>query len=331
MGNIRRKNEIEAAIARDRESDAAEEKSRMARYTVPNSQALQAAETLTKKFWNRALPDVHKNLTQTRTPSAQSWASAIIPQQQDDNIEDSLTLGVDYGVSLPTIAPAATAEEARARGEAEKKAWVEFSDHLTEKTGYTLSESGQARLVLYAMANARGRGADLTQTSSYAACFDRLVQLGAFADDEIGHDINLKTPDPEPAPVPYDIETADTQTRTGQRRAKEFLDERYYSGEVRALFNEWCASIESGFGFYGITDDVKKAAVGEFERRNLSFLSRQAYDEVRRILVRRGILPHTCLTRDELFAEAIENTTGSVGEYEARREFIQRSALLREQ
>jgi hypothetical protein len=325
--NIRRKNEIEAALARDAADDARIAAAKVAPYTIATSQSLKQADGYAKTLWSGSLEDVAKRITQTRTPTAGTWAASIA-RPDESSVEDPLTLGADFAVSFETTATP--------RPDIGKEAFDEFLNTLPAKTGYTLSTGcggtgGVQRLLLWMLTQCKTRNLDLSKVSNWAVGFDRLVQLGAFADDELGFDDNLRTPDPEPEPVPYDIETADTTSRDGQRQAQDYLDTQYFSVDARNLFYEWLKSLENGFGFYGADEAFQKAAVGEFTRRNLSMISRQSFDIVRRALAKRLNLEHVLLTRDELFAQSIEDTPGSIGSYKARQDFIRRSSVLREQ
>jgi hypothetical protein len=105
------------------------------------------------------------------------------------------------------------------------------------------------------------------------------------------------------------------------------LAHHVFSVEAKTVFDEWIGSLSNNFDFVP-TPDQQRAAIDLFIERNLSFLSRKSYDDVRKVLVARGIFPERCLTSEDRAAILIEATDAR--SYQERQDLKAKLALLRE-
>lgn len=176
--------------------------------------------------------------------------------------------------------------------------------------------SGSQRLLYFVLAQAFSENkADMANPETWRIAFDRLYQLDCFdiAKAEVGYDESLREILPEPV-VPErkltidDLESIDTSTRSGAELAKQIIGDSVFGfdGEARKIFDQFLAHVLRTFGVE-ITPEAQKQLVVWFQRNNRSFLDHRAYDQAKVNLVKRGILPSTCLTEDEILCGSIEN------------------------
>lgn len=188
-----------------------------------------------------------------------------------------------------------------------------FYNELTPNTKYTLSEAGKLRVDAYVATQAIHGDADVSLESTWADCFNRLVDLDAFPDAEFGYDQSLRTvpvvrptaPEPDPEPE-QDLEDINTGTREGERSARELVL-RAVQGQARAWWDAFCDYVMRKWG-YSFTDKETAAIIRVMEQRNLNFLSADAWDKARRTAVRNGWLPSHLLTEDEKLGDMIAST-----------------------
>ncbi len=166
--------------------------------------------------------------------------------------------------------------------------------------------------------------------------FDRLYQLGSFdeARAEIGYDPSRKEVVPEPV-VPQkkltvdDLESIGTTTREGARLARQIVADAVFGddGQARQAFQQFVAHVARAFG-HNLTEDEQREIINWFQKNNRSFLS-NSYDQCRVNLVKRGILPATCLTEEEVLEGSIENV--DTQSWEGRRRLKQQILAQRRQ
>lgn len=238
-----------------------------------------------------------------------------------ENVRDHIFIA-DMGVAFETTevpVPSAGREE-----------FGEFLERLTARTGYCLNSVGQHRLLLFAVSQCLSQNADLSRESTWQKSFDRLVELDVF-DAELGFDEDLRTEQPEPEPEEpeptiEDLERFDTSTKAGERLAHAILSRAVFDGDAKQVYMEWLRSLVNNFG-YEMPEDVQRQAVDLFIHNNWSFLSKKCYDAARLNLVRRGVMPDTCLTPEDRLTLSLENA--DTQSFESRRKIKQQLLAAR--
>jgi hypothetical protein len=210
---------------------------------------------------------------------------------------------------------------------AENAAWKEFQENL-KSFGCTLSDAGLLRLSHYLSSLNYHRGISLTSVSNFATALERLVSLDVFQSGEL---TGYQTPAPAPTPTPTrhtvidplaEIESLNLDSREGNRRAKQLAANDFFGREFAHVVDQWEGWLLATFN-YVLTDDVRKAA-GKWWERNptASPLSGESWTSLRLNLVKQGVMPASCRTREEILMETIEVETNT-DSYEARRNLRQ--------
>jgi hypothetical protein len=200
------------------------------------------------------------------------------------------------------------------------------------KTGFILSDAGAQRLIFFCVAQAMTQNADLANPETYRIAFDRLYQLGCFDEvkGEIGYDESQRVEVPvaeQPAPVPT-IEGLNLSTKAGEKIARELVSAAVFGpdGDAKIVFGEWLDSLAKNFE-YVMPEEVQREVIALFQKNNRSFLDRKSYDEARLNLVRRGLMPSSCLTAQDRLSMSIESA--DTRSYEGRRSLAQKIAELK--
>jgi hypothetical protein len=208
-----------------------------------------------------------------------------------------------------------------------RRIFSEFEDSIKDEG--TLTASGRQKLQNLSRANL---SIDWLQVSSWKQALYLLRAVGELTDqgDSETPDFVVKEVEPQETPtVDADsaIEKLDTTTRDGQKKARTLLANYLFSVDAKSVFDEWIASLSNNFDFMP-TEDQQRAALDIFIERNLSFLSRKSYDDVRKVLVARGMFPERCLTNEDRAAILVEATDAR--SYQERQDLKAKLALLRE-
>ena len=293
-----------------REEEAEKIQRRTAPIVASETMARISAEGKIKRFWSQPMT----TLAQVFDPNGKrsTWADALVPRNDKDGQLD-VNLGTFPTTSSYTL-------------EAALAAFENFKKTVTAKTGVCLSTQGEYRVFAFVMIQSDLQSADPAIEKMYFIALDRLRQLEAFADDELGYDENLRTELPELEPVAApSLEEIDSSTPEGREREKHLVREAFRD-ENTPLFYEWCASLANGFGLY-ITDEQQRAAISVFREYNFSPRDRRNYDRCRKILVRRGIFPSTASTAEERLSETVE--TLDMNNRDNRIAFLRESERLR--
>jgi hypothetical protein len=237
-----------------------------------------------------------------------------------ENVRDNIFIS-DMGVAFETTekpVPSAGRNEC-----------LEFLERLTARTGYCLNSVGQHRLLMYGVSQCLAQCADLSRESTWEKSFSRLVELDAFG-DELGFDENLRTefePAPqEPEPTAADLESIDTSSRAGQRIAEDILSRAIFQGEAKQVFREWLDSLKNNFD-YEMPPEVQREVVQWFLANRRSWLDRKAYDDCRLNLIRRSVIPASCLTEVDRLNWEIEDEYDTTT-YEGRRRLAHAAAEI---
>lgn len=174
------------------------------------------------------------------------------------------------------------------------------------------------------------RNIDLTSVTNWERIFEYADSLAVWSD----HDVTRRQVAAQPQPArevlvnPLDALEVLPNNREGARAARELANEHYWRTEAAPLWSEWVRSLENHFA-YVLPESVARQVCDEFQQRNWSYLDRRNYDRVRVSFVRRGLMPISCLTRDEALAEALENTTVPLDNHDARQDFVRRAQALK--
>jgi hypothetical protein len=145
---------------------------------------------------------------------------------------------------------------------------------------------------------------------SLKVMFDRCLSLGIFNGDADFQRPIVQTPKPravEPEPQREsldDMDTIDTSTRDGLRRAQN-LAENLYVEEMLPIATQWVTSIQKHYGFSPTSEDMRRVS-DWIAKNNLNRLAPQTYDAARRWLVASGFWPEGCLTEIEKYNRDLE-------------------------
>jgi len=295
MNNFRLKEE-KARFARE---EAAELERKLAPAKAELAATLQRADKMTKAYWIQSL----------------SHLAGLIA---------SGSFEPDHGVTYPST----DEQQSGSRG---RDQFQEFVTVTLPRRGFVLSEAGSQRLLYFVLAQAFSENrADLANPETWKIAFDRLYSLQCFDETanapEIGYDESQRIVEPvieQPAPEP-DIEKIDTSTREGAAKARAIVAKAVFGphGEARVVFNNFRSHCRKVFGI-DLDVQQQKEIVNWFVSNRRSFLS-NSWDEMRVNLVRRRILPQSCLTEEEILANSIEDedTTSYQGRRNLKQEII---------
>ena len=210
---------------------------------------------------------------------------------------------------------------------AENAAWKEFQENL-KSFGCTLSDAGLLRLSHYLVSLNYHRGISLTSVSNFATALERLVSLDVFQSGELE---NYQPTQPERQPerpvsrrdALDEIETLNLESRSGNARAKEISNQDFFGREFAHTVDRWTNWLEATFQ-YVLTDDARKAA-GQWWERNPTEnpLRGESWTRLRLNLVKKGVMPQSCLTREEILNQTIEASSDRSDSYEVRRNLRQ--------
>jgi hypothetical protein len=261
------------------------------------SATLKKADALTRLYWSQNLKHLAKRIN-------------------DQHFE------ADHGVTFSSTEE----QQSGARGRAQYEEFV----RTLPTTGFILSDAGAQRLLYFVLAQALSENhADMANPETWRIGFDRLYQLGCFdeAKAEIGYDGSQRVEEPvveQPAPAPT-IEGLNLSTKAGEKIARDIVSTAVFGpdGDAKILFGEWLDSLAKNFE-YMMPEEVQREVINWFQKNNKSFLSYQAYDQCRINLVRRGLMPSSCLTASDRLSMSIEQA--DTRSYEGRRKLSQEIA-----
>ena len=211
---------------------------------------------------------------------------------------------------------------------AENAAWKEFQENL-KSSGCTLSDAGLLRLSHYLSSLNYHRGISLTSVSNFATALERLVLLDVFQPGELtGYKQTptktVEQPQRHRRVDPLsEIESLNLDSREGNRRAKEIATNDFFSRQVAPIASQWREWLIATFN-YVPTDEVQKAA-GQWFLNNPTEnpLRGEAWTSLRLNLVKKGVMPQSCLTREEILNQTIEQSSDRSDSYEVRRNLRQ--------
>jgi hypothetical protein len=276
------------------ESDRQELEARLAPVKAETSQALAQHENAARAYWSQPVAVLARAL-QNNDPTA--YMGAVFATTQTPQPNEG------------------------------QEVFVEAYDRI-QRTGHVLSPVGRQRVLLMAVHQCLAQNADLSNTETYITCFNKLLEWDAFEQSgvlELGYDENKKEVLPEPVAQERrltvdDLESIDTETREGEKIAHQIIAEAVFGDEAASVFHRFIAHVAKTFG-HDISADEQREIILWFQKNNRNFLDHRAYDQCKVNLVRRGILPSTCLTEEEVLAGSIENE--DTQSYESRRRLKQ--------
>ena len=230
----------------------------------------------------------------------------------------------DFGATYPST----DEQQGGARGRAE---FEEFVNVTLPKRGFLLSSSGSQRLLYFVLAQAFSENrADMSNPETWNTAFDRLYALDCFdiTNAEVGYDESQRVVEPvveqpEPEPGIEALEGLNMLRREDQVLAAKIVANEVFNGGAKTVFRQFIAHVLKTFD-HELTPDEQREIILWFTANNRSFLDHKAYDACRVNLVRRGVLPHGCLTEDEQLANSIEDedTTTWQGRRNLKQELI---------
>ena len=187
--------------------------------------------------------------------------------------------------------------------------------------GISLNPSGIHKIQAV---SSRNPTIDIRLASNVRKIYDFMQDLNVFTSEDVTVPQPVVTQpvvdsSAESTPDLSELERLDLGSRSGSIRAKELCDSHYYSVEAAAVYQKWTSWLYETF-HYVLTPDAKKAAIQFFQDTNSSYLDPKAWERARRNLVRRGLMPRTCLTSEEVLAEEVEQTTERLDTFHARQE-----------
>ncbi len=194
-----------------------------------------------------------------------------------------------------------------------------------EDEGIRITADGRQKLRGIARQE-RNRSINWMDASNWQALFIYADDLAILND----RDVTRTQVAPQPAVVeqPPDLLAemeAQPDTHEGRKRARELGNQHLFSVEAKCVFDEWLASLSNNFDFVP-TEAEQRAAIDLSIERNLSFLNRKHYDDVRKAMVARGIFPERCLTNSDRAALLVENSPAQT--YGEKQELKRKLALL---
>jgi hypothetical protein len=286
------------------------------RQTLKEFQA--AEEARIKAEERQRLEDVSRPLKE-----AARLASVRIAKYWSQNLEDIKLNGIDF-----TPADLAGNYEMGPRDDkAEEAAWNEFNENLASR-GCTIYRGGFQRLAAYMESLAYHRGVSLTSVANWNLGLARLASLNCFEPHELENYRPVTTPTstPERQAVinPLDeIESLSLESRSGNARAKELCSNDFFGREFASVVDQWRDWLLSKFN-YVLTDEARKAA-GQWWLKNPteSPLQASSWTQLRLNLIKRGVMPPTCRTSEEILMETIEASSERGDSYETRRNLRQ--------
>lgn len=282
-----------AREAREKEQAEAAERARLDEASRPLREAAREASNRIRAYWSQPLQEIKTN------------GPELSP----------VDLFGDYTTDQQVVA--------------EGEPWNEFNAYLTSR-GVTLYRGGLLRLEAYMQSLEYHRGVALTSVFNWNLGLSRLASLKCFEPHELeGYQPPIPQTTPAPAPErPVDplaeIETLDLSSRTGSARAKEIATNDFFGRQMAPIADRWRSWLLATFN-YVLTSKATKAA-GEWWERNptASPLTASSWTQLRLNLVKRGVMPSTCLLPDELLDREIEASSERSDSYEARRNLKQR-------
>jgi hypothetical protein len=180
---------------------------------------------------------------------------------------------VDLVGDYPTTSESITREQYA-------KVQLEFWETLNARS-IRLSEDGWIRLNIYVGTIARERGFAVT-SALLEASFQRLFDLGCFAEDEVtGYQA---PPKPAPAPAPQPKPSIDG-LRGGHREERKQILEivgDQWGDEFANMFYAWTQSLREKWGYVFPVDELGMKAARYIQKWNLSPFSHATYDQIRR-------------------------------------------------
>jgi hypothetical protein len=205
--------------------------------------------------------------------------------------------------------------------------WKEFKKNL-DSSGCTLSDSGGERLGAYLCSLGYHRGVSLVSITNWAKALERLYSLGVFQEEELmGYQtraIEVEQPR-QPAEVDplAELENLNLDSREGNKKAKQIATKDFFGRQMAPIAQQWAEWLLTAFN-YVLTDDARKAA-GQWWMNNptLNPLRAESWTQLRLNLIKRGLMPTSCKSREELLNETIEASSERSDSYEARRNLRQ--------
>jgi hypothetical protein len=264
-------------------------------------------------------------LAELSSPATRSvsffWSQPI--QEIQTNISADV---YDNGISLVPVDTFGEYETGPRNKTGEDAAWNEFNANLTSQ-GCTIYRGGFQRLRMYLESLAATRGVSLTSVANWATALARLHSLSVFEPHELeGYPPTTKAPAPapkHPANPLEEIETLNLDSRDGNAKAKQIATNDFFGRQMAPIADRWRDWLLATFN-YVLTDDARKAA-GQWWLKNPTAnpLTPSSWTQLRLNLVKRGVMPASCKTPEEILNETIEASSERSDSYEARRNLKQ--------
>jgi len=281
----------------------------IAEYNRRTAKEAEAARQAAIKAAEAALDVTMREATRHAREFWSQNAEAIAPHLYTD-------LSQDFGlIDVPKAKELYTTEQLKDC----ISAWLAT---VLPQTGYEfIAEHAGWKLVRYIGCQAF-HGKDVRSSAAITACFERLLQIEAFAPGDLSFDASKaprRVATPAPKPTLDDIEKLNTDSTEGRRKALAIVDD-LASSEFVPLVEEWLASLGTAFNLYPNDAQMRKV-VAWFQRNNAYWGDRRNYDRVRKymVLVERE-WPESALTRQESLELTIENS--DLNDYGTRRNLL---------
>jgi hypothetical protein len=204
-----------------------------------------------------------------------------------------------------------------------RKAFSEFEDSLSEGK---LTMSGKQKMQNVARANLN---IDTTQAAAWQQIFTLLRTSGEILDqgdsDQPDFIVNEIQEEPEQREsLTQTLDANSTFDRTGRKAIADSMmgDMQDEAAKAFQIFN---ASIEREFN-YSFSDSDTQSLIEVMKQRNLLFTSQKAWSEAKLVCIKRGLLPRSLMSKQELFDEMIENA--DTQSYAGRQELKRQERLL---
>ncbi|MFZ3277994.1 MAG: hypothetical protein WA182_13920 [Candidatus Sulfotelmatobacter sp.] len=161
---------------------------------------------------------------------------------------------------------------------------------ILEDEGVTLSEDDKRRILVYVGLNGigladKGVFIDPMAQGTWRGALARLTEMGAIK------------PKRQSRTEPKPLEITDSSDAAHDRMVVSREVERLVVGS-NGWFDNWVASLATGFNFYPTEEQLANAARW-LEHRSANLFSADTYNDCRKSLVRQNIWPSHLLTKDE--------------------------------
>ena|SRR5579859_2792459 len=279
--------------------EAAELEAKLAPAKIELANALAEHERVAAKFWSQPVAALARALQRNEPMAYEGATFTTTPTPQPEQGQD---------------------------------AFIEAYERI-QRSGHVLNSVGRQRLSLMAAHLCLAQNVALTDVDNYIIMFNKLVEWGAFEASgvlELGYDPEKRDAEPvapERRLTVDDLEGIDTSTKAGEALAHQIVADAVFDGDAKSVFREWITSLKNNFDYEMPPEVQRDYVIPWFLSNQRSWLDRKAFDDCRLNLIRRSILPESCLTDIDRLNWEIEEDFDTQS-YEGRRRLAREAAQI---